>query len=72
MGGHLPRTAAAGRPRVLVVEDEALPALEMASVLNDAGFDVVGPVAFRPRGLPLPAGEFRMRCGRARYKSGWV
>jgi len=32
-----------GRPRVLVVEDEALPALELASVLDEAGFDVLGP-----------------------------
>jgi two-component sensor histidine kinase len=32
-----------GRVRVLVVEDEALPAMEIASVLGDAGFDVLGP-----------------------------
>ena len=33
------------RLRVLVVEDEALPAMEIASVLADAGFDVLGPAA---------------------------
>ncbi len=31
--------------RVLVVEDEALVALEIASVLSDAGFQVLGPAA---------------------------
>lgn len=34
-----------GRSRVLIVEDEALPAMELASLLSDAGFDVVGPAA---------------------------
>jgi DNA-binding NarL/FixJ family response regulator len=31
--------------RILVVEDEALVAIEIASILEDAGFEVVGPVA---------------------------
>jgi CheY-like chemotaxis protein len=32
------------RPRILIVEDETLVAIEIAQVLNGAGFDVVGPV----------------------------
>ena len=32
-----------GRRRVLVVEDEPIIAMEVASMLTDAGFDVVGP-----------------------------
>ena len=31
------------RPRILVVEDEALVAIEIAHVLTEAGFDIVGP-----------------------------
>src|SRR5271165_4845902 len=31
------------RPRVLVVEDEALLSLELAQLLSDASFNVVGP-----------------------------
>ena len=38
--GNVPASA---HPRVLVVEDEALIALEIAHVLSDAGFDVIGP-----------------------------
>jgi PAS domain S-box-containing protein len=33
------------RPRILVVEDEALMALEIAQVLAEAGFDIVGPAS---------------------------
>jgi PAS domain S-box-containing protein len=36
-------TPSQARPRVLVVEDEALPAMELASVLDEGGFDVLGP-----------------------------
>jgi PAS domain S-box-containing protein len=32
-----------GRSRILIVEDEALPAMEMAAVLSEAGFEVLGP-----------------------------
>jgi DNA-binding response OmpR family regulator len=35
----------AGRPRILVVEDEIAIALEIEAELLDAGFDVVGPAA---------------------------
>jgi DNA-binding response OmpR family regulator len=31
------------RPRVLVVEDEALVAFELEDIINEGGFDVVGP-----------------------------
>lgn len=34
----------AGRPKILVVEDEFLIALTLQSVLEDAGFEVLGPV----------------------------
>jgi two-component SAPR family response regulator len=30
--------------KILVVEDEALVALEIMSILNEAGFEIVGPV----------------------------
>jgi DNA-binding NarL/FixJ family response regulator len=30
--------------RILVVEDEAIVAIEIAAILSDAGFDVLGPV----------------------------
>jgi two-component system, response regulator PdtaR len=30
--------------RILVVEDEAIVAIEIAAILSDAGFEVVGPV----------------------------
>jgi PAS domain S-box-containing protein len=38
-----PKATAPARPRVLVVEDEAIVALEIASILLKAGFEVVGP-----------------------------
>jgi PAS domain S-box-containing protein len=41
------------RPRILVVEDEAIVALEMASVLVKAGFEVVGPARSVNQALDL-------------------
>jgi PAS domain S-box-containing protein len=40
VGGFARSTA---KPRILVVEDEALMAMEIAHVLTEAGFEVVGP-----------------------------
>ena len=40
----LPETGAARAARVLVVEDEALLAMDLADTLDTAGFEVVGPV----------------------------
>ena len=45
------------RPRVLVVEDEALIAMEIESALLDAGFAVVGPAASVAAGTALAAAE---------------
>ncbi|MGA7325757.1 MAG: PAS domain S-box protein [Rhodomicrobium sp.] len=50
--------ASAGRPRVLVVEDEALVAIEIKHALTEAGFDVVGPV----RSVSVALGLLN-RCG---------
>jgi PAS domain S-box-containing protein len=41
------------RPRVLVVEDEALVAMEIAHALTEAGFDVAGPARNVPAALEL-------------------
>jgi CheY-like chemotaxis protein len=41
------------RSRVLVVEDEPLVAMEIAQVLDAAGFDVAGPVGSTPAALEL-------------------
>ena len=44
--GERPRSSSAltkDRPRILVVEDEALVAIEIAHVLTEAGFEIVGP-----------------------------
>jgi PAS domain S-box-containing protein len=41
------------RPRVLVVEDEPLVAMEIAQVLDAAGFDVAGPVGSASAALEL-------------------
>ena len=41
------------RPRILVVEDEALVALEIAQILTDAGFEVVGPAMTATQALEL-------------------
>lgn len=37
--------AAPRRGRILLVEDEALPAMDIAAALDDAGYDVIGPAA---------------------------
>jgi CheY-like chemotaxis protein len=34
-----------GHARILIVEDETIPAMEMAAVLSEAGFNVLGPAA---------------------------
>ena len=39
---------------MLVVEDEALTALSLQQVLEDAGFDVLGPVADALDGMGVP------------------
>ena len=41
------------RPRILVVEDEALVATEIAHVLTGAGFDIIGPARSVPMALDL-------------------
>jgi PAS domain S-box-containing protein len=41
------------RPRVLVVEDEALTAFEITKQLKEAGFDVIGPAASVTQALRL-------------------
>ncbi|MGA7325008.1 MAG: response regulator [Rhodomicrobium sp.] len=41
------------RPRILVVEDEALVATEIAHVLTEAGFDIIGPARSVPTALDL-------------------
>ena len=47
------RPAASGRPRILVVEDEAVVAIEIAQVLVKAGFEVVGPARTANQALQL-------------------
>jgi CheY-like chemotaxis protein len=47
----------AGRRRVLVVEDEALLAMEIESIVEDAGCTVVGPAHGVAAALPLAGGE---------------
>lgn len=47
------KTKASGPRRVLVVEDEGLLAIEIASALSEAGFEVVGPAASVARALDL-------------------
>jgi PAS domain S-box-containing protein len=46
-------TPSSSRPKVLVVEDEALVAMEIAHVLKTAGFEVVGPVGTSAQALSL-------------------
>jgi PAS domain S-box-containing protein len=46
-------TAAPGRSRVLVLEDEAVVAIEIAQVLLKAGFEVVGPARAASQALQL-------------------
>src|SRR5262249_6300767 len=45
--------AAPGRPRILVLEDEAVVAIEIAQVLVKAGFEVVGPARAASQALQL-------------------
>ena len=47
------------RPRVLVVEDEALVAMDLESSLLRAGFAVAGPAATVAVGTELAAGPLR-------------
>jgi PAS domain S-box-containing protein len=47
------KAAATGSKRVLVVEDEALIAIEIADILSDAGFTVIGPVGSVAHALAL-------------------
>jgi PAS domain S-box-containing protein len=46
-------SAIPGRPRVLVLEDEAVVAIEIAQVLAEAGFEVVGPARAASQALQL-------------------
>jgi DNA-binding NtrC family response regulator len=46
-------SAAPGRPRVLVLENEAVVAIEIAQVLAEAGFEVVGPARAASQALQL-------------------
>ena len=48
-----PAPATRDRPRVLVVEDEALIAMEVVATLEDAGYQVVGPAGTVARALDL-------------------
>jgi PAS domain S-box-containing protein len=48
-----PNEAPARRPRVLVVDDEALTAFAVAKQLKEAGFDVIGPAASVTQALRL-------------------
>jgi CheY-like chemotaxis protein len=41
------------RPRILVVEDEALVAIEIANVLSKASFEIIGPARNVPMALDL-------------------
>ena len=52
-----PKQASPERFRVLVVEDEMLPAMLMEDLLTDLGCDVVGPVARVADGLKLAGSE---------------
>jgi response regulator NasT len=45
--------AAPGLARVLVLEDEAVVAIEIAQVLVEAGFEVVGPARAASQALQL-------------------
>ena len=47
------KAAATDLKRVLVVEDEALIAMEIAAILSDAGFTVIGPVGSVAQALAL-------------------
>ncbi|HEX2569164.1 MAG TPA: ATP-binding protein [Polyangia bacterium] len=45
------------RPRILVVEDEAIVAADLAGMLGDLGYDVCGPVAVGEQAIALAAKE---------------
>jgi DNA-binding response OmpR family regulator len=51
--GGLQEGHRSGLPRVLVIEDEALVAMEIAQILCDAGFEVVGPAGKVDQALQL-------------------
>jgi two-component sensor histidine kinase/CheY-like chemotaxis protein len=51
--GAIARATATERKRVLVVEDEALIAMEIAATLSDAGFEVLGPASSVAQALAL-------------------
>jgi DNA-binding response OmpR family regulator len=51
------RPAARAKPRVLIVEDEALLSLELSDLLRDAQFEVVGPVNSVERALEVLSDE---------------
>jgi RNA polymerase sigma-70 factor (ECF subfamily) len=55
-GGQGLLDAPSRRLRVLVVEDEALVARDIANMLQDAGFEIVGPAAGPARALELVSG----------------
>lgn len=57
MNTALPKQASPERFRVLVVEDEMLPAMHIEDLLTDLGCDVVGPVARVAEGLKLAGFE---------------
>ena len=52
---HERSTSGSSRPKVLVVEDEALVAMEVAHVLKAAGFEVLGPARAVAQALSLIA-----------------
>lgn len=54
----IPSDSPGGKRRVLVVEDEAIIARDIAMQLRDLGFDVLGPVASGEKAIVL-AGELR-------------
>lgn len=51
------RSADGGRLAVLVVEDEPIVALHLQSILEDNGYNVLGPVGTMGEVLRLPARE---------------
>lgn len=52
----------ADRPRVLLVEDEVLIALDMQAILEDAGFEVVGPLHDLASALQAVGDGVRLDC----------
>lgn len=47
------RAPSGGRPRVLIVEDDAIQAVALGLTFEDAGYEVVGPVNTVERALAL-------------------